>query len=47
MIELTIHESFPLKDDNKHIDVVASVANQWGMNSVCLSPETFNLPAVV
>ena len=47
MLELTIHESFPLKDDDKYIDVVASVAKQWGVDSVCLSPATFGLPAVV
>ena len=28
MLELTIHESFPLTDDSKYIDVVASVAKQ-------------------
>jgi predicted Co/Zn/Cd cation transporter (cation efflux family) len=46
MIELTVHESFPLKDDNKYIDVVASVARQWGSNLVSLSPETFDTPSV-
>lgn len=46
MIELTIHESFPLKCNERYIDVVASVANQWGANCVCLSPETFGLPAM-
>ena len=47
MIELTIHESFPLKDDNKYIDVVASIANQWGAY-VHGSPATvpFDIPSV-
>ena len=30
MLELTIHESFPLSDDNKYIDVVVSVSKQCG-----------------
>ncbi len=30
MLELTIHESFPLKDNDKYIDVVVSVAKQCG-----------------
>jgi len=30
MLELMIHEVFPLKDDNKYIGVVASIAKQWG-----------------
>lgn len=47
MLELTIHESFPLCDDNQYIDVVASVARQWGINLVSLSPETFNTPSMV
>ena len=46
MIELTIHESFPLKDDNKYIDVVASVSKQWGVNCVSLSPSTYVTPAM-
>jgi len=47
MIELTIHESFPLKDDNKYIDVVASVAKQWGVNCSSLSPGTYGIPAML
>ena len=30
MLELIIHESFPLSDDNKYIDVVVAVAGQCG-----------------
>ena len=46
MLELIIHESFPLTDDNKYIDVVASVARQWG-SYVHRSPATvpFDVPA--
>ena len=45
MIELTIHESFPLCGD-KYIDVVVSVAKQWGVNCVSLSPSTYVTPAM-
>jgi hypothetical protein len=47
MLELTIHESFPLSDGTHYIDVVASVARQWGMNLISLSPETFNTPSMI
>ena len=47
MFELTIHESFPLTDSNKYIDVVASVSKQWGMNLVSLSPSTFDIPSMI
>jgi hypothetical protein len=47
MLELTIHESFPLSDDNKYIDVVASVARQWGESLVCPSPSTFSIPSMI
>jgi hypothetical protein len=47
MLELTIHESFPLSDDNKYIDVVASVSKQWGKNLVDLSPSTFDVPSMI
>ena len=43
MLELTINESFPLKDDEKYIDVVASVAKQVG----CLEDVSFGVPAVL
>jgi len=43
MLELTIHESFPLKDDEKYIDVVASVAKQVGG----IHDISFGLPAVL
>ena len=47
MFELTINESFPLTDSNKYIDVVASVARQWGMNLVDPSPSTFDVPSMI
>ena len=47
MFELTIPESFPLTDSNKYIDVVASVAKQWGENLVGLSPSTFSIPSMI
>ncbi len=43
MLELTINESFPLKDDEKYIDVVASVAKQVGG----LEDVSFGSPAVL
>lgn len=48
MLELTIHESFPLKDNDKYIDVVASVAKQWG-SYVHSSPATipFGIPSMI
>lgn len=48
MLELTIHESFPLKDDSKYIDVVSSVAKQWG-TYIHLHPATipFDRPATL
>lgn len=48
MLELTIHEVFPLSDDNKYIDVVASVAKQWG-SYVHRSPATipFSIPSMI
>ena len=43
MIELSIHESFPLKDDEKYIDVVSSVAKQVGG----FDDISFGVPAVL
>jgi len=43
MFELVIHETFPLKDNDKYVDVVASVSKQFGSN-----PDVeFGTPAIV
>ena len=43
MFELVIHEAFPLKDNDKYVDVVASVSKQFGSD-----PDVeFGIPAVV
>jgi len=46
--ELTIDESFPLKDDGRYIDIAVSVAAQWSRYNLQYPGKApFELPATI